>query len=57
MSLRIVPENPDPTEFPVRRPGCACDVRPRLCSECRVPHCAYGFKNAMSTIPPDPEAA
>lgn len=40
MTLRIVPPDPDPAEFPPRR--FACLDRPLACAECHVGHCEYG---------------
>lgn len=48
MTLRLVPADPDPGEFPTR--GFACDNRadPRFspCPYCDVEECAYGMCNA-----------
>ncbi len=43
--LRLVPENPDPGEFPRRAFG--CDLRPRVCGSCGVGEkCPYGQRGA-----------
>lgn len=38
--LRVVPDDPDPAEFPPRR--FACLDRPASCVDCHAAHCDFG---------------